>query len=591
MAGGSSRIVMETFAHSSGSRDAEENEDSCYPDYDDNLYLVDDDDDDDDDIYQEFEELDFFQLPDAKSIASDDSFYPPDNLVVSQRSPTPEGPEHLSFFMACCSNNAIIVKIMIRQGVSKEEVREVDKNNRVTKKDRPALNKLPNLSSPMGQWVNVGISLVVGIMVRILLSSCLLQSSQTLGGQMPGYCPPALGYTLRIRIHIHPSTQPFLTPSTLLTLSPGQGLNRQPLKPETGLIVACYQGYVDVVIALSQCPYINVNWQDSEGNTALMTAAQAGHIMITNFLLNYYAGVDIELRNCHGFTAIMKAAMQGRAHCVRALMMSGADIEVRDYGRKLMPLEWALFTGRYETARMMQRLMSRPCAEQFCDSFCMEWPKLSQLVCQAKEPQPCWREVSERMCGSFNFRMRMEPLEEGALDYMVRLTTALASPLVATACSTVCPGSPPCVGKHRPAVPDMLQDNDKRREDLKGIEKYKCLFQNGRVPLVVKEREKGACRQVPTLPDVVLASSMTLWRSSLLPLHMIRRRSVCPGLVVPRVRMCKAPPPTYIPERSRCRSKNSQHLQVPKWKYKLLKKEKEQEKQNDKLRLPTVKKR
>lgn len=49
----------------------------------------------------------------------------------------------------------------------------------------------------------------------------------------------------------------------------------------------------------------------------------SGHIMITNFLLNYFAGVDTELRNCHGFTAIMKAAMQGRANCVRALMMSG----------------------------------------------------------------------------------------------------------------------------------------------------------------------------------------------------------------------------------------------------------------------------
>lgn len=45
---------------------------------------------------------------------------------------------------------------------------------------------------------------------------------------------------------------------------------------QTGLIVACYHGYVDVVIALSQCPYLDVNWQDNEGNTALMTAAQAG---------------------------------------------------------------------------------------------------------------------------------------------------------------------------------------------------------------------------------------------------------------------------------------------------------------------------
>ncbi|XP_026791966.3 ankyrin repeat domain-containing protein 33B [Pangasianodon hypophthalmus] len=481
---------METSIHSTS--DAEEKEDSCYADEDDDdddVYLVKDDDDDDDDIYQEFEELDFFQLPDNKSIVSDDSFYPTDNSVSSQRSPTPEGPEPRTFFMACCSNNAVIAKIMIRQGVSEEEVREVDKNNR------------------------------------------------------------------------------------------------------TGLIVACYQGYVDIVIALSQCPYVDVNWQDSEGNTALMTAAQAGHIMITNFLLNYFAGVDIELRNCHGFTAIMKAAMQGRANCVRALMMSGADIEVRDYGRKLTPLEWALFTGHYETARMMQRLMARPCAEQFCDSFRMEWPKLSQLVCQAQEPRPCWRQLSERMCGTFNLRMRMEPLEEGVLDYMVRLTTALASPLVATACSTVCPGSPPCVGKHRPAVPDILRDNDKPVEDLKSLENYKRLFQNGRMPLVFKEQEQCARLQVPTLPDVVLASSMTLRRNSLLLLPMICRRSVYPGLVVPRVCLCKAPPPTYTPERNQCRSKDPQYLQVPKWKYKALKEEKEQEKQNNKLRFPIVKKR
>lgn len=48
------------------------------------------------------------------------------------------------------------------------------------------------------------------------------------------------------------------------------------LSSQTGLLVACYQGYVDVVIALSQCPYLDANWQDSEGNTALITAAQAG---------------------------------------------------------------------------------------------------------------------------------------------------------------------------------------------------------------------------------------------------------------------------------------------------------------------------
>lgn len=91
---------------------------------------------DEDDIYQEFEELDFESLPDhsdTRSIASDDSFYPPDNSYASLmfRPPSPDSPEPISFYHACCNNNAIIVKIMIRQGVTEEEVRETDRNRRV----------------------------------------------------------------------------------------------------------------------------------------------------------------------------------------------------------------------------------------------------------------------------------------------------------------------------------------------------------------------------------------------------------------------------------------------------------------------------
>ncbi|XP_035489636.1 ankyrin repeat domain-containing protein 33B-like isoform X2 [Scophthalmus maximus] len=246
---------------------------------------------DEDDIYQEFEELDFEALPDhsdTHSIASDDSFYPPDSSVISDlyRSPSPES---ISFFKACCNNNAIIVKILIRQGVTEEEVRETDRNRR------------------------------------------------------------------------------------------------------SGLIVACYHGYVDVVLALSQCPYLDVNWQDNEGNTALITAAQAGHVFILNYLLSYFPGLDVDRRNCHCFTALMKAAMQGRAECVRALMLAGGDIQARDNGRSLTPREWALFTGRYETANMMHRLMVKPCAEQFCDSFSLEWPMLEVLHQQQGEPNGRWR--------------------------------------------------------------------------------------------------------------------------------------------------------------------------------------------------------
>lgn len=57
-------------------------------------------------------------------------------------------------------------------------------------------------------------------------------------------------------------------------------------------------------------------------------------------------------------------------------MFPGSDIQARDNGRNMTPREWALFTGRYETAYLMYRLMSKPCAEQFCDTFPMEWPML-----------------------------------------------------------------------------------------------------------------------------------------------------------------------------------------------------------------------
>lgn len=81
----------------------------------------------------EFEEVDFEDLEeDCRSIASDDSFYPPDDAFAdSERSPSPDSPEPLSFFRACCSNNAAVVRILIRHGATEEEVKETDRNNRV----------------------------------------------------------------------------------------------------------------------------------------------------------------------------------------------------------------------------------------------------------------------------------------------------------------------------------------------------------------------------------------------------------------------------------------------------------------------------
>ncbi|XP_027537190.1 ankyrin repeat domain-containing protein 33B [Neopelma chrysocephalum] len=432
---------------------------------------------------------DFSELPDTCSIASDDSFYPPlgldddDDDTWSQDGDERDSPEALSLFRACCTNNSIVLKALIRQGPGEEEVREADRNRR------------------------------------------------------------------------------------------------------NGLIIACYQGYVDIVIALAQCPHLDVNWQDNEGNTALITAAQAGHITITNYLLNYFPGLDIEKRNAFGFTALMKSAMQGRTECVKALMMAGANVHATDPSRGLTSWEWACFTGRSESAFIMQKLMDRPCPEQFSDQYKPEWPKMKELLAKAAEPKSCLQKISECLRAAVSFRSFYGPEEDGVLDHMVKVTTSLGSPFIALACRTVCPGSPPSVGKRRLAVQEILKKQraeEIRSQDKDHVSSYEKLFQNSKVTVIPKKKERRASLQ----PISLAVNTVATRKASLLPLHLLRRSSVRPGFVIPKVRVSKAPPPTFQPEKARRRSsaKDDPYLQIPKWRYKELKEERRKAEEQDKNR-------
>lgn len=49
----------------------------------------------------------------------------------------------------------------------------------------------------------------------------------------------------------------------------------------------------------------------------------AGHVNTVMYLLNYYSGIDTEVQDCRGFTALIKAAMTGRTDVVATLVMAG----------------------------------------------------------------------------------------------------------------------------------------------------------------------------------------------------------------------------------------------------------------------------
>ncbi|KAK1341151.1 hypothetical protein QTO34_017553 [Cnephaeus nilssonii] len=232
-------------------------------------------------------------------------------------------------------------------------------------------------------------------------------------------------------------------------------------------MVACYRGFGSVVALLSRCPFLDVNRQDKEGDTALMLAAQAGHAPLVSLLLSYYAGLDLERRDQRGLTALMKAAVRDRAD-VRVLPSSwqalvipsgelssdGADLTAVDPVRGKTALEWAVLTDSFDTVQRIRQLRRRPRAEQLSQHYQPEWPALPRLVAQAQaQGAPS---LLERLQATLSLPFAQSPQEGGVLDHLVTITTSLASPFLTTACHTLCPDRPPALGTRSKSVPELL---------------------------------------------------------------------------------------------------------------------------------------
>ncbi|KAB1280886.1 Ankyrin repeat domain-containing protein 33B [Camelus dromedarius] len=249
--------------------------------------------------------------------------------------------------------------------------------------------------------------------------------------------------------------------------------------------------------------------------------------------------------------------------------------------------EWAAFTGRFEAVRVFQRLLERPCAEQFGEKYKPELPLPLEAGPKPPGSKNCLQRLTEFVRSALTSRSRQGLEDGGVMDHMVRMTTSLYNPAVAIVCQTVCPEDPPCVGKRRLAVQEILAargDPDTQAQERDKAEGTEQPFRTSPAAGVSREETPRASLPSPQLPAAPR-------RASLLPLQLLRRSSVRPGVVIPKVRISKAPAPTFQPERAaRGSTKDSAHLQLPKWRYKEAKEEKRKAEEAEKQRLAAAQK-
>lgn len=220
----------------------------------------------------------------------------------------------------------------------------------------------------------------------------------------------------------------------------------------------------------------------------------------------------------------------------------------------------------------MQRLMERPCPEQFGDKYKLELPLPIEAAVKRAGSKNCLQRFTEFLRSTLTSRSGQSLEDGGALDHMVRMTTSLYSPAVAVVCQTVCPEILPCVGKRRLAVQEILAAGGNlgtHVQDSNKVEGPEPQFQTLEIP-----RASGSTPAPVTR------------KASLLPLQLLRRSSVRPGVVVPKVRISKAPAPTFQPERAapKGNTKDNIYLQIPKWRYKEAKEEKRKAEEAEKKR-------
>lgn len=101
--------------------------------------------------------------------------------------------------------------------------------------------------------------------------------------------------------------------------------NYQNEHGSTALMIACHENHIEMVAYLLSL-HVNANLQDSLGWTALMFCARDGHNELVDLLLNDEYDTDIDITAQNGINALMCAADAGHFKIAQTLVDRGADV-------------------------------------------------------------------------------------------------------------------------------------------------------------------------------------------------------------------------------------------------------------------------
>ncbi|TSK87475.1 Caskin-1 [Bagarius yarrelli] len=109
---------------------------------------------------------------------------------------------------------------------------------------------------------------------------------------------------------------------------------------------------------LGSAKKVNVNFQDTDGFSALHHAALNGNLELISLLLDSQAMVDI--RDQKGMRPLHYAAWQGKSEPMKMLLKSGSSVNgPSDEGQ--IPLHLAAQHGHYDVSEMLLQHQSNPC--------------------------------------------------------------------------------------------------------------------------------------------------------------------------------------------------------------------------------------